>query len=170
MKKNSEPNAETIGKLAVDFIRRQRTMTLATTNGTAAWAAPVYYQYHGNAFYFFSDPNSRHIRETSGDNRAAAAIHGEVEGWRGIKGVQMSGWVRKVSTGVAGARAVVAYLKKFPFITDFFDPGAAVDLAALTDRFSVRLYRFDPKLVFYQDNQIRFGFRVEVRPAELKNH
>jgi uncharacterized protein YhbP (UPF0306 family) len=163
MKKTMDPNAGEISRLALDLIRRQRTMTLATTDGRGAWAAPVYYLYHENAFFFFSDPQSRHIRETSGGNRAAAAIHADGQGWRKIKGVQMSGLVRQASTGMAGARAVAAYLQRFPFTQDLFDPGAATNLAAFTKRFKVKLYRFDPQLVFYQDNGIRFGFRVQTR-------
>jgi uncharacterized protein YhbP (UPF0306 family) len=163
MKRESHVNADRIDQMATDFVRQQSTMTLATTDGQAAWAAPVYYLFHKNAFFFFSDPQSRHIREASANERVAAAIHPCSDGWQEIRGVQMSGVVRQVRAGVVAAQAFGAYIKRFPFIKDFFEPGQALDLAGISKRFKVKFYRFDPDLVYYQDNQIRFGFRAEAK-------
>ena len=169
MKRETEVNAGEINKMATDFVRQQSTMTLATTDGQAAWAAPVYYLFQESAFFFFSDPQSRHIREASANERVAVAIHPCVDGWQGIRGIQMSGVIRQVRTGVAGAQAFGAYIKRFPFIKDFFKPGQVVDLASLSKRFKVKFYRFDPDLVYYLDNQIRFGFRAEAKLSGLKS-
>ncbi len=163
MNRASEPSAEAITKLATALIRQQRTMTLATTDGQRAWAAPVYYVFHKASFFFFSDPQSRHIIETTKCAKVAAAIHANVEGWQDIQGIQMSGTIRQVPTGITGAQAIHAYIQKYPFTKDFFEQDQAMDLAAFAKRFKVKFYQFDPNLVFYQDNRIRFGFRVEVK-------
>jgi uncharacterized protein len=145
--------------LATDLIDSQSTMTLATAAGDRAWAAPVYYVFFEAAFYFFSVPESRHIEEASASMQAAAAIHPSVASWKDIRGIQMSGSIRRVRPGLKALNAVRAYVDKYPFTKEFFDPGLELDLAGFGRRFRVRLYRFDPALVYYLDNGIRFGFR-----------
>jgi hypothetical protein len=55
-----------------------------------------------------------------------------------------------------------AYLKKYPFTTDFFKEKVPLDLDTFAERFGVKLYGFIPALVYYLDNRIRFAFREEV--------
>jgi len=147
---------------AESLIEKQSTMTLATAAHREAWAAPVYYAYYKTGFYFFSDPGSRHIIESLENRQAASAIFAAASSWQEIRGIQMTGGVKAVSGGLEAIAAIRAYLKKFPFTKDFFDSGDSVDLAAFTIRFKVKLYRFNPSLVFYLDNSIRFGFRESV--------
>lgn len=127
-----------------------------------AWAAPVYYVYHKFGFYFFSDPESRHIREALESGQVSVAIHAPSVDWQGIRGMQMSGQVEHVSGKMEALKAVGAYFKKFSFTKDFFTPGLAMDIAAFESRFRVKLYRFAPSLTYYLDNKIRFGFREEI--------
>ena len=77
-------------------------------------------------------------------------------------GVQMSGSIEGVSPGLEAIQAIRAYIRKFPFVKEFFKPGASLDLVSFGERFKVRLYRFDPQLIYYLDNEIRFAFRQEV--------
>lgn len=74
----------------------------------------------------------------------------------------MSGRVRKVRPGLKALEAVRAYVDKYPFTREFFDPGQDLDLEEFAKRFRVRFYRFDPELVYYMDNGVRFGFRESV--------
>jgi len=144
---------------AVDLINSQNTMTLATSAGDSAWAAPVYYVYTHSAFYFFSDPESRHIREGLPARESSAAIHAPSTGWRDICGIQMSGKIIRLPLNREAASAFVAYLKKYPFCTEFFSPGAELNLETFSGRFKAKLYKFVPKRVYYQDNRIQFGHR-----------
>ena len=148
-------------RMAVALVNQQSTMTLATAADNAAWAAPVYYVFYKGSFFFFSDPESRHIREALANDQAAAAIYPFADTWQGIRGIQMSGCIRTVRPGFAGIQAVRAYIAKFPFTKDFFEPGQALDLANFGKRFRVKLYRFDPDLVFLsgQSDSIRFSRR-----------
>ena len=148
--------------LAIDLINKQSTMALATARADIAWAAPVYYVFYKSAFFFFSDPDSRHIQEAVESRQAAASIYPYADTWQGIRGIQMSGRIRLVTPGLTAVQAIKAYIDKFPFTKEFFKPGQALDLESFGKQFRVRLYRLDPIQVYYLDNQIRFGFREEV--------
>ena len=147
---------------ALDLIDRQSTMALATARGDLAWAAPVYYVFHNKAFYFFSDPQSQHIREALDSKQASAAIYPYADTWKGIKGIQMSGRIHPVGTGITAIKALRAYIAKYAFTKEFFEPGQVLDMENFVKRFKVRLYRLEPDLIFYLDNQIKFGFREEI--------
>lgn len=155
-------NANELKKKALTFIDAENSMTLATSEDDRPWAAPVYYVREGGKFYFFSGPDSRHILESKGEGRAAAAISCDTAGWQGIRGIQMSGTVSRISPGICAAKVVCAYVKKFPMTSSFFEGGAQPDLESFRQKFRVRLYRFAPDLVYYLDNAIGFGFRQRV--------
>ena len=74
----------------------------------------------------------------------------------------MTGKIRTVKPGLEAVRILRAYLKKYPFTTEFFKETVPLDLDAFAKRFGVKLYGFVPALVYYLDNQIRFAFREEV--------
>ena len=160
--KPEEPAPQHLLEMAKDLIREQRTMTLATCRENVAWAAPVYYIFTRSGFYFFSDPASRHIVEALESGQASGAIHGNAAGWREIRGIQMTGSIDVLSMGLESAEAIGIYLKKFQFTKDFFSSGGTLNLEAFTARFRVRLYKFNPTLVYYLDNSLRFGFRERV--------
>ena len=162
-KKQGHPlKPEQVAKRAVDLINSQNTMTLATADGESAWAAPVYYVYDGGAFYFFSDPESRHIQEGLSDSESSAAIHAPSIEWRDICGIQMSGKIKRVPLGREAATAFGAYLKKYPFCKEFFSPGSVLNLETFSGQFKAKLYKFTPQQVFYQDNRLQFGHREAV--------
>ena len=156
------PTEQELRKLAVELIAGQNTVTLATAKDGVPWAAPVYYVNLDFAFYFFSDPDSRHIRESQETRHAAGAIFHPGSTWREIRGIQMTGEIAQVSPGWEALKALRAYLKKFPFTEKFFDRHQELDLDAFAKRFRVRLYRFQANLLYYMDNRIRFSFREKV--------
>ena len=160
--KSEGVSKERLRTLAGNLIEGQSTMTLATAQGNAAWAAPVYYVFCRSAFYFFSDPGSRHIEESLAGCQASAAIHSGASSWEEIRGVQMSGSIDKVSGKLEAVEAIGRYLKKFRFTQDFFSKDQAMDLESFANRFHVRLYKFKPVLIYYLDNSIRFGFREAI--------
>ncbi len=156
------PGGEELKKRAMALIENQNTMTLATALKEQAWAAPVYYANRHFNFYFFSDPESRHIHEAMDSGQASAAVFEPASSWKGIRGIQMSGRIQSLSPGIEAVRALRAYLKKYPFTKEFFGKEQSMDLDAFLTRFRVRLYRFEPSLLYYMDNSIRFSFRAEI--------
>jgi uncharacterized protein YhbP (UPF0306 family) len=157
------PDESQLKLYALDLIEKQYTMTLSTALQGTPWAAPVYYVNLGYRFYFFSDPTSRHIKESQSSDRAAAAIFQQSTTWREIRGIQMSGQIAALWPGLESLRALRAYLKKFPFTEGFFDSRDKMDLEGFSKRFRVRLYCFRPDVVYYLDNRIRFSFRERIR-------
>ena len=160
--KNYSPSDSELKRLAEDLIMGQNTMTLATARNSIAWAAPVYYASIEFKLYFFSDPASRHIQECMESGQASAAIFFPASTWQEIRGVQMSGNIRSISVGLESLKVLQAYLKKFSFTKEFFDSSQEMNLDAFVKRFRVKLYRFQPILLYYLDNKIRFGFRERV--------
>jgi uncharacterized protein len=157
MKDNPE-----LKRQALELVNQQSTMTLATARDNTAWAAPVYYVFYQSAFFFFSDPESRHILEAMESKQASAAIYPYADTWQGIKGIQMTGAIRQMTPGVTAVQAIRAYTRKFAFTREFFDAGQALNLENFVKRFKVRFYRLDPRIVYYLDNQIKFGFRERI--------
>ena len=92
-----------------------------------------------------------------------AAIFAASDSWKGIRGMQMSGAIRDVRAGLEALRGLQAYMRKYAFVREFFTPGKQLDLEAFSERFRVRFYAFKPRLIYYLDNRIRFGFRKEIR-------
>jgi len=81
------PGGQEIRELALGRLSEQSTMTLATADSNDAWAAPVYYVFFSSAFYFLSDPKTRHIQESLQNGRAAASVHAAASTWQAIRGV-----------------------------------------------------------------------------------
>ncbi|XPS90287.1 putative pyridoxamine-phosphate oxidase [Desulfosarcina variabilis str. Montpellier] len=148
---------------ALSLIEELSTLTLATSDAESVWAAPVYFVFYKNAFFFFSDPESLHITQSQADRPVAAAIHASSNTWQGIRGLQMAGRIKSVRPGITAVQALRAYIKKFPFTRDFFEDGQSLDLVGFSKRFRVKLYCFAPQRAYYLDNSIRFGFRTEIQ-------
>jgi uncharacterized protein YhbP (UPF0306 family) len=160
--KSAIVSADQLRQLALELINNASTMTLATSGSCSAWAAPVYYVFLSDRFYFFSKPDSRHIQESLAGGYAAAAIHAHAESWQHIRGVQMSGMINNAQINLNAISAVKAYLKKFPFTKSLFEDDQNMGIDDFFDCFKVKLYYFTPDLIYYQDNQIRFGYREAV--------
>ena len=74
----------------MDLIDSAKVMTIATGSENGAWSAPVYYHFFNKAFYFFSNPSSRHIIEAL-DTRTgtAVSIFEDSEQFEDLKGARM---------------------------------------------------------------------------------
>jgi len=167
MSKEKVPPVGELHDQAQALAQNRQTLTLATARGEAAWAAPVYYLFEPWRFYFFSDPQSRHIQEALASGRAAGTVHREGRGWQDIEGLQMDGCLVQVTGMRELARLLTAYFQKYPFTGDLLKNGLnvdwqVVDAPLFLRRFKVKLYAFQPSRVLYLNNSIRFGFRTEI--------
>jgi len=148
--------------LAEQLIHQQYTMTIGTARDGTPWCAPVYYVFIRPDFFFLSSPSSRHIKEALSSGNASCSIHADSSTWEDIRGIQMSGTIKRVSLNKEALFAFNEYIKKFPLTKDLFHPGKRLTLKNLLKHFRVRFYRFTPELVYYLDNSIEFGFRQEI--------
>ncbi len=157
------PTGQELNELAGRLAAEQTTMTLATASKDVAWAAPVYYAFYKSAFYFLSDPKSRHIDEALQSGQSSSAVHAAASTWQEIRGLQMTGAIEPVEGGLEALQALKEYLKIYPFTKELFGKSAVLDINSFRERFGVRLYKFIPTRVYYLDNQIRFAFRETVK-------
>jgi uncharacterized protein YhbP (UPF0306 family) len=141
-------------------------MTLACSLDDKPWAAAVYYARQGLDLIFFSSPTSRHSTIFSQNPQAAATIHGDYREWREIKGLQMEGHIESVTTAQAKARVISTYLKRHPFVSEFFSEPLSISAEVAKKMSKVQLYLFRPDTILYLDNAIRFGTRWQLEVRE----
>ena len=133
-------------------------MTLATWGSQGCWSAPVYYLYQNGGFYFFSSPDSRHIRDAEDrDGGCAASVFHDSEEVKELRGLQMQGRIAPVAMNVEALAAAGAYVKKYNIRIN-----AENALAALTKQYRASFYRFVPEEIYYMDNRFGFGSRKRV--------
>jgi uncharacterized protein len=135
------------------------TVTLACSVRDEPWAAAVYYARQGLDLIFFSSSSSRHSVMFSENPRAAATIHGDYRGWKEIKGLQMEGRVERITATAQYARALACYLKRYPFVSEFFSNPLFLGAGVAMKMSKVHLYVFRPNAILYVNNEQGFGKR-----------
>ncbi len=161
-------NSEELVATITLFMDSLTTMNLACSSGDRPWAAAVYYARQGFDLVFFSSPTSRHSTCFQENDMAAAAIHGEYQSWKEIKGVQMEGRVHKITGATAVARATATYIRRFPFVKQFFSDPASISAQVAGKMTGVALYLFRPENIYYMSNEEGFGNRwmIEIRNGQ----
>jgi uncharacterized protein YhbP (UPF0306 family) len=130
-------------------------MTLATCVDAVPWATDVYFAPDGFDLVFLSSPRSRHSRNLASNPACAATIHPLVKSWREIRGLQIEGEVQPPTGTVAKARALAAYLSKFPFARDLIAHPA--ETAGAFANATLQVLR--PSRLRYLDNAVGIGKR-----------
>ena len=148
----------------LDYLASHNTMTLATCEGDAPWAATVFYASDDLKLYFFSSPESRHCQNLAANSRVAVTIQEDYKDWRLIKGIQLEGKVILVDSIIEKAKAIAVYARKYPAVIKLFtDPTSGVYHKAFL---KVKFYCVAPDMLFYIDNAQGFGKRQELPVAE----
>ena len=147
---------------ALELIRGQRTMVLATSRDESPWTAPVYYVYHPPGFYFFSNPEARHIAQAQSSRPTAVSIFSDSDVWKNIQGLQMTGTIHAISKRAEKMQALGRFLMKFPMARSFLQDGETSHKAGRRIGDKVQLYVFRPKTILYMNNQFGFGRRVPI--------
>ena len=146
-----------------DLAKSGQTLVLATATASDAWAAPVFYVFEAWRFYFFSDRESRHVKEALSAGQAGATVFKDGGGWQFIQGLQMKGTVTPVTKNMEAARMLRKYFQRFPFTFDFFKSTDGLpDMNIFRKRFRVELYAYIPSKIIYLDNRLHFGFKAEI--------
>ena len=142
----------------LEYLSTHNVMTIASCDKNVPWAAAVFYASDGFDLYFFSNPKSRHGMNMAANAQVSAAIHEDYREWREIRGIQLEGRAERLRSLKLQKRFWVVYLKKFPFVKEFFQAGRLRDVfqAKLA---GIRLYRIVPQSVYYIDNSKGFGHR-----------
>jgi len=157
---------EELERIVIHYMDSFTTMTLACCTEERPWAADVFYVRQGFDLIFFSSPSSRHSLVFSVNPFAAATIHGDYRGWKEIKGLQMEGRVERITGAAASAHALTSYLKRYPFVREFFSDPTTVPRQIARKVAEVDLFAFRPFHILYVDNEAGFGNRWQLQIQE----
>ncbi len=134
------------------LINETRVMTLAVSDNDIPWSSPVYFVFHDNEFYFFSNKNSMHIEYAKSKKIISASIFQDSDDMDKIFGFQMSGVMEQVSKTALYLTIVKKYVTKFSFLKKIFGPGIIENKKFFLEKFKSHLYCFDPDKIFLSDN------------------
>jgi len=137
---------------AKHLINETRVMTLAVSDKDIPWSAPVYFVFHDNRFYFFSNENSRHIEYAKDQKMISASIFQDSDRMDQIFGFQMSGLLEKVSKKILYLSIVKKYVAKFSFLKQIFGSQIIENKRFFLEKFKSHLYCFHPDIIFLSDN------------------
>ena len=144
----------------LDLASMMRVITLATYLKQEIWTAPVYYVFSNKKFYFFSNPDSRHIKEgllKVSENQVSASVFSDDTDFKNIKGLQMQGKIVKVENKKDAVLRAMEYIKKFKINYNKEDI-----IGFFQKEYRARLYEFIPEIVYYLDNNKKFGSRERI--------
>ncbi len=142
----------------LSYLATHNSMTIATCYENVPWASAVFYVNDEFDLYFLSSPLSRHGANIASNKKVSATVHEDYRDWNEIRGIQLEGQAEMVSSPKLKLLFWEIYLKKFPFVEAFFQPGVLREIvkAKLS---GIRLYRIVPRAVWYLDNGRGFGHR-----------
>lgn len=145
------------------MLKAHNTLTLATTDGQAVWAASVFYASDDELnLYFVSDYRTRHSKDIAAIPRCSGTVNADVDEWLSVKGLQMKGEAT-VLDGLARANALRLYLVKFAGVRALFEKPQDANEETIAQRLkAANLYRFSPKWIRLIDNSRWFGYKFEV--------
>lgn len=149
------------------LIHETRVMTLSVCRGDIPWSAPVYFVFHDSGFYFFSNENSRHVKDAEGMRPVSASIFQDSDQMKGIFGFQMAGRIEVISKMDEQLGIVKKYVSKFKFLKQLFGPQILENRRFFLEKFKSRLYCFHPDRVYLSDNSNTSGKRSEIDLATL---
>ncbi len=161
MDKDCIMDRQTRGK-AERLMNETRVMTLSVCRHADPWSAPVYFVFHDNGFYFFSNETSRHIQEATDGRPVAASIFQDSDRMEMIFGFQMTGAIEKVTRTTVYLGIVKEYVSKFSFLKKVFGPQIIENRQFFIEKFKSHLYCFHPHRVYISDNSKTTDKRSEI--------
>lgn len=149
------------------LINETRVMTLAVSDRDVPWSSPVYFVFHDNGFYFFSNENSRHVKYATDKKSLSASIFHDSDRLDRIFGFQMSGTLEKASTMRVYIAVVKKYVAKFNFLEQVFGPQIIENKRFFLEKFKSQLYCFHPDRIYLSDNARSTGKRFEINLNDI---
>ena len=144
------------------LINETRVMTLSVCRKDIPWSSPVYFVFLDKGFYFFSNENSRHIKDAEDQRPVSASIFQDSDRMELIFGFQMSGKIEAVSKMDVHLQVVQKYVSKFSFLKQIFGPQILENKRFFLEKFKSRLYCFQPDIIYLSDNSSTSGKRSEI--------
>jgi len=137
-----EISKEELRKHILDYLEKNRRMTLATSENNIPWAATVMFAYDNDFnFYFISVPDSRKTKNLETNPRVSGAINEFQKTPGKILGVQLEGTAEMLDKN-KNTKELEIYKKRFDWADNY-----------LHDH---ELYKIIPKKIYYLDDEL-FG-------------
>lgn len=174
---------EELKETVLDYLKRHYTMTLATARDNKPWAATVFYANDGFTLYFMSSPTiAWHSRNIADNPYVSVTVDEdypliEQDDWKKVKGVQLEGKAEMMTSEEDVAKAVTAYVTKYPFVAPYLKmiihhPRITSFLEKVAERLPFvpsfkavtenKFYRVVPMRLWFVDNETSFERREEV--------
>ena len=144
------------------LINETRVMTLSVCRNDIPWSSPVYFVSLAKGFYFFSNENSRHVKDAEEQRTVAASIFQDSDRMELIFGFQMSGRIEAISKMDVHFMVVQKYVSKFSFLKQIFGPQILENKRFFLEKFKSRLYCFHPDIIYLSDNSNTSDKRSEI--------
>ena len=141
---------------ALNYLKSHHVLSLATTSEEGIWAASLFYVNKNFLIYFLSASTTRHIRNIDKDNHVAATISEDHKEWATIKGIQLEGDVKKITTRDEIEEVKKLYSLKFQVIGQNAPSEINIALA------KINWYVCVPSRMFFIDNSLGLGHRDEI--------
>jgi uncharacterized protein YhbP (UPF0306 family) len=138
-----------------NWLDQHNVLNLGTVGPDGPWSAAVYFARDGKRFIFLSARHSKHASNLAADPRCSATINGDARAWSNIRGVQLSGRVRRLDGAEAEASRGLYFLK----FTDMLSKADETIQAALK---RIDWYELVPDRMLFVDNSRGFGYREVV--------
>ena len=155
----------TVARIAA-FLDAHHVMSLATCGQDGPHAASVFYVREGSALIWVSDPKSRHSADIESNARVAATVAPDYLDIAEIRGVQISGHARVISSPCDRVAAQSLLERRYPGVKRLSEDCAAVREACATMQF----YRLEPAHMVLIDNSRGFAHKdtldLEEFPAD----
>lgn len=147
---------------AVYLVEQTRVMTIAVSQDDIPWSSPVYFVFHDQKFYFFSNEQSKHVLYGADKKKVSASIYHDSDKIDEIFGFQMSGTIEKGLGGIEYLKIVKKYVHKFNFLEKIFGPQIFENKLFFKEKFKSHLFVFHPEFVCLSDNSNTSGKRREI--------
>ncbi len=144
------------------LLHETKVMTLAVSDQNTPWSSPVYFVFHDQKFYFFSNEYSRHVKYAACRKIMAASIFNDADRLNDIYGLQMSGRLDIASKMNLYLTVVKKYITKFNFLFKIYGASIIEDKNFFIEKFKSQLYCFSPEKIFLSDNSKPSGKRTEI--------
>ncbi|MCR4328627.1 MAG: pyridoxamine 5'-phosphate oxidase family protein [Patescibacteria group bacterium] len=124
----------------LEYLSKNRLMSLATTSRNTPWATTVFFSYENNCdLFFFSNPHTKHCQDIAENPRVAITFNQYWGSPMSVKGLQITGIAAKVSKKDY-VHSYATFLARYPW--------AALFTANHT------LYIIKPEEIYYIDQAL----------------
>lgn len=150
------------------FLDSFGTLTLATHGDSGPWAATLFFAHDQQLnLYFVSSNNSRHVRDSLSADKVAATVNADHKEWTSIRGLQISGTVRRLNQDER-AEAQSLYLEKFKDLKHVIcTPSSAAERKISGSFQASDFFCIRPLTIRMIDNIKGFGYTEEFSPGSL---